>query len=297
MSLPTNGFPPLSALALVLCGALTSAAASQEPDRGRLEPLHRIRPELLARAYLVNEYTLGLIDMARQGATVELQAADSSLTVTAANAGSMDEEYERRRAAYAAAIEARGFTRIAGEFELATAGCGAPFGPMLLEVRQAGFVVTLGEGVTGIVVEQTLVLGQGSESEGTYSHGEVRDDGIELRRFDQPDCQLTLSRYRRPDVQLADPAAMLGTWEGQWDGQWDVRFTITPADGGYSVRYEWREVPGAEYSSMTHAAHAASPTSIRFEAIVLTLEPRAEDGATAVGSFAGKRTARLRRRP
>ena len=252
-----------------------------------------IAPELLGRAYLVNENTLRMIEMARQGATVKL-SGDDTLTVTAANVDSVSAEYEKRRAAYAAAIRARGFKRIAGEYEIALSRCpeASRLGPTLTTLSQREFVVALDEDLAGVVVEQTLVFGQGEESDPSYRSGAVGDRKTELRPFAGKGCATLLTRYQRPNVRLERPEQIIGRWEGKWDEQFGVRFTITPTDSGYTVVYEWQERQGGEYQSLTVPFYASSKNSIRGGPIVITLDG---DGARAVGNFMQTRTAKLKR--
>lgn len=287
----------IRALAMaVISVAPVTALAAQEVDRERLERLKTVAPALLGRAYLINENTLQVIGMARQGATVHLSGEDSLLIVTAATADSVAAEFERRRATYAAAIRARGFVTVAGEYELTTRCPAAPgIGPILVPVTQDGFQVSFAGTPVGIVVERTLVTGQGDGSDDAYRSGPVGDGKIATRQFSGRGCETMLTRYRRPDVRLEHPEDLLGTWEGLWDGQFGVRFTITPSDSGYAVHYEWQEYAGGPFEAEDWAFHPVSRRSIRGGPFEISIERDGEYGARAVGRFARTRTARLKR--
>jgi hypothetical protein len=252
-----------------------------------------IAPELLGRAYLVNENTLRMIDMARQGATVKL-SGDDTVTVTTANVDSVSAEYAKRRTAYAAAIRARGFAQIAGEYEIERSRCSEASrgGPILTMLSQREFVVVLDEDLAGVIVEKTLVFGQGEESDDSYRSGPVGDQKFELRPFEGKGCSTVLTRYTRPNVRHERPEQLTGRWEGKWDEQFGVRFTITPSDSGYTVLYEWQEYQGGAYQSYTAPFHVSSKNSIRGGPFVITLEGT---GARAVGNFMQTRRAKLKR--
>ncbi|HXO85311.1 MAG TPA: hypothetical protein VN803_07280 [Gemmatimonadales bacterium] len=280
---------------LLLVCACAGPLAAQEPDRDRVERFKTIPAELLGRAYLVNENTLRMIEMARQGATVKLMGNDSA-TVTTASVDSAAAEYLMRRATYAAAIRARGFAQISGEYEIERSRCPAASrsGPVLATLSQQEFVVTVDETPAGVVVEKTLVIGQGDESDDSYRHGRVGDRKSELRPFEGKGCATVLARYQRPTVALERPEQLIGTWEGKWDDEFGVRFTITPTDSGYTVLYEWQEYQGRDYQSMTMPFHPSSKSAIRGGAIVITAQG-GEYGARAVGNFVQTRSARLKK--
>jgi hypothetical protein len=276
--------------------------ASQQPDRERLERLKTIAPGLLGRAYLINENTLQLIAMARQGASVQLAGEDSTLIVTAANVDAVTTEYEGRRVTYAAAIRARRFASVAGEYELSQARCPAASvtggGAALVTLTQREFVVSFDGVEAGVVVERTLVTGQGDGSDGTHSSGSIGGNKIELRPFGETGgngCSAVLTRYRRPDVRLERPERLIGSWEGSWDGEFGVRFTITPSAGGYRVRYEWQEYQGGAFDTLTVQFHPASKHSIRGGSLQIFAEVDGEYGARAVGYFARTRMTKLKR--
>ena len=270
---------------LLLCACAGSLAAQ--------ERLRTIPPELLGRAYLVNESTLRTIDMARQGATVHLLEGDT-VTVTATNVDSVSAEYEKRRATYAAAIRARGFANIAGEYEIELSRCSEASrgGPVLTSLSQREFVVMLDEDLAGVIVEKTLVFGQGPESDGSYRSGPVTGGKFELRPFVGKGCATLLTRYQRPNVRLERPEQLTGRWEGKWDEVWGVRFTITPSDSGYTALYEWQEQEGGAYQRMTMPFHPSAKNAIRGGAIVITVDG---NGARAVGNFMQVRRAKLKR--
>lgn len=280
---------------LVCVGAGSLAAQEPPPDLERVARFRTIPAELLGRAYLVNENTLRMIEMARQGATVKLMGDDSA-TVTTASVDSAAAEYLMRRATYAAAIRARGFAQIAGEYEIERSRCpeAARGGPVLATLSQREFVVTMDEEPAGVIVERTLVLGQGDESDDSYRHGSVGDRKSELRPFEGKGCATMLTRYQRPNVTLARPEQLIGKWEGKWDDEFGVRFTITPTDSGYSVVYEWQEYPGGKYQSSTMPFHPSSKNAIRGGAIVITAQD-GEYGARAVGNFVQTRSAKLKK--
>jgi hypothetical protein len=265
------------------------------------EPLTRIAPSLLGRAYLINENALQLVALARQGANVRLSGEDSILEVTAANVEAVTAEYERRRETYAAAIRARGFTPVAGEYEVALAHCPEASGAALITLTQQEFVVE-GDG-RGVVVERTLVVGQGDGSDGAYRSGSVGGSKIELRPFEGSGrggergagCSVVLTPYRRPHVRLERPERLIGSWEGRWDGEFGVRFTITPSGSGYSVLYEWQEYQGAPFDTLTVPCHPSSKDAIRGGSLRIIVEEGGEYGARAVGQFGRTRTARLKR--
>lgn len=279
--------------------------AAQQPDQERLERLKTIAPALLGRAYLINENTLQLIAMARQGVSVQLAGEDSVLTVTPANVDTVNAEYERRRATYAAAIRARGFTPVAGEYELTQARCPAATpagaGAAIVTLAQREFVVSFDGVEAGVVVERTLVTGQGDGSDGTHRSGSIGGSKIELRPFDHNGqsggrgCSAVLTRYRRPDVRLERPERLIGSWEGRWDGEFGVRFTITPAGNGYTVRYEWQEYQGGAFDTLTVAFHPASKHSIRGGSLQIFAVVDGEFGARAAGYFGRTRTTKLKR--
>lgn len=275
-------------LALVVTLGLVPALTAQER-------LRTIAPELLGRAYLVNESTLRMIEMARQGATVHL-SGDDTLTVTTANVDSVGAEYEKRRATYAAAIRARGFARIDGEYEVELSRCPEAWrgGPILTALSQREFIVSLDEDVAGVIVEKTLVFGQGAEGDASYRSGLIGDRTFELRPFGGKGCATRLTRYQRPNVRLEHPERLTGRWEGKWDETFGVRLTITPNDseGGYIVVYEWQEQQGGAYQSMTFPFYPSAKNAIRGGAIVITVDG---DGARAVGNFMQVRRAKLKR--
>lgn len=279
--------------------------AAQQPDRERLDRLKTIAPGLLGRAYLINENTLQLIAMARQGVSVQLAGEDSILTVTPANVDTVTAEYERRRATYAAAIRARGFTPVAGEYELTQARCPAASAPgaagALVTLTQREFVVSFDGVEAGVVVERTLVTGQGDGSDGAHRSGAISGSKIELRPFDESQerggggCSAVLTKYRRLDVRLERPERLIGSWEGRWDGEFGVRFTITPSASGYTVRYEWQEYQGGAFDTLTVQFHPASRHSIRGGSLQIFALVDGEYGARAVGYFGRNRTTKLKR--
>jgi hypothetical protein len=103
----------------------------------------------------------------------------------------------------------------------------------------------------------------------------------------------------QPGDQLEDPSRLIGSWEGQWNGQWKVRFTISAADNGYLVRYEWQEFQGGPFQADTFRAYPASKSSIRASSGLIEIIAERSDafGATAIGNFLPRRTARLKRIP
>lgn len=273
------------------------ALSAQDVDHDRLERFKRIPAEELGRAYLINENTLHLLAMARQGVTLHLSGDDSARTVTSANADSVAAEYERRRATYAAAIRARGFKAIAGEYEITLARCPAAskVGAVLVTLTQREFIVDLPWGAGGVVVEGTLVVGEGDGSDGSYRSGAIGERKTELRPFQGGGCGSVLTPYRRPDVRLERPESLIGSWEGRWDEEFGVRFTITPTDSGYTVRYEWQEYRGGAYQTETYAFHPSSKRSIRGGPMEIVAERDREYGARVVGHFVKTRTAKLKR--
>ena len=293
----------MRAAAWILVLGLARVGAAQETDRARAERLKTIAPGLLGRAYLINENTLGLIAMARQGANVRLADDDSVLEVTAANVDAVTAAYERRRDTYAAAIRARGAAAVAGEYEIGWARCPAASagkGGALIAITQQNFIATIDGGGTAVVVERTLVVGQGDGSDGGYRSGPVGDGKIELRPFAESgggSCSIALTPYRRPQVRLERPERLVGSWEGLWNGEFGVRFTITPSGSGYTVVYEWQEHKGGEFQTLTVACHPSSRHAIRGGSLEITAEPEGEYGARAVGYFDKTRTARLKRVP
>lgn len=68
------------ALSLAFLAVAVTAAPGigQQPDPARVAQLRTIRAELLGRAYLVNENTLRLIAVARQGVNVMLSDGDAT---------------------------------------------------------------------------------------------------------------------------------------------------------------------------------------------------------------------------
>lgn len=284
--------------ALLLLALWAGALSAQDVDRDRLERLKKIAPELLGRAYLVNENTLQMLGMARQGATLQLAGDDSMVTVTPANVDVVTADYERRRATYATAIRARGFASLAGEYEIARSRCPEARGgrPVLTTLTQQEFVVALdgGQGGGGVVVEKTLVMGQGEESDGSYRSGAIGDRKVELRPFERG-CSTMMVRYQRPNARLERPEQLIGKWEGRWDGQFGVRFTVTPSDSGYTVLYEWQEYQGGEYQSFTTGFHPTSKSAIRGGPFEIFAEVDGEYGARAVGVFGQIRTTKLKR--
>ena len=276
---------------------LLVALSAQDVDRDRLERFKRIPAEELGRAYLINQNTLQLLAMARQGATLHLSGEDSARTVTGTNADTVAAEYERRRATYAAAIRARGFKSVAGEYEIALARCPAAskLGAVLVTLTQQEFTVSFPWGGGGVVVEGTLVVGEGDGSDGSYRSGAIGERKTELRPFQGGGCSSVMTPYRRPDVRLEQPESLIGSWEGLWDNEFGVRFTITPTDSGYTVRYEWQERPGGAYHTETYAFHPSSKRSIRGGPMEIVAERNGEYAARAVGHFNQTRTAKLKR--
>ncbi len=276
-----------------MLGALAAVPlTAQHVDSQRLAGLKTIPAELLARAYLVNEYTLGLLAMVRQGAT--LQSIDDSMRVDASNADSATREHETRRATYAAAIRARGFANVSGEYEVSAQECPQGSGAVLATLDQDEFRLSLYDGaMQGVIVERTIVFGEGPESGGFYTFGTFDGDRARLQPFEGDGCRSLLARYRPPDVRLKDPELWLGTWEGRWDDIWDVRFTITAQDSGFMVTYEHREHKGGPFQAESGRFHPVSPNAIRGGPIVITLTGKRK--AEATGAFGQRRVAQLRR--
>jgi len=226
---------------------------------------------------------------------VRLSGEDSVRIVTPLNVDAVSAEYEGRRATYAAAIRARGFASLAGEYEISSRRCSEWSGVSLITLTQEEFVVRF-LGITGgVVVERTLVTGGGDANDGSYLSGTIGGSTIELRPIEGRGCGSLLTPYRRPDVRLEQPESLIGSWEGLWDGEFGVRFTITPSDSGYTVRYEWQDHAGGAYHVATASFHPSSKRSIRGAAIEITVEQDGEYGARAVGQFVKTRTAKLKR--
>jgi hypothetical protein len=280
---------------ILAAGSSMAPALAQVEDATRVANVQDASPELLGRAYLWNEYALGLMDMARQGAQVVLFDEGSTHQVDSTNVDDMTAELERRRAMYAGAINGRGFAQVGGEYEARqTTGCAPKTKPILVSLQQRDFeVFTLGERL-GVVVERTVVFGGGPELAG-YLHGEAGAETIELRSFREGGCGTLWTRYEPPPIKLADPEVWVGTWEGRWDNTWRVRFTISRSEVGYSVLYEHEEQVGGAMESETYPAHPSSKNSIRFGAMEIKLDRKGGDGATVVGRFGPDRTAKLRR--
>jgi hypothetical protein len=252
---------------------------------------------------LVNEYYLSLMEWARKGAKVVLYEGDSAHEVDSTNVDSKTAELEQRRATYAAAIHARGFAQVGGEYEIRSTECAKKTGPILVNLLQGDFEVFADSASVGqegndprvgVVVESTLVFGAGAESS-DYRHGATGGKTIKLKPFQEGVCPTLITRYQPPRVELANPEELAGTWEGMWDETYRVRFTISQSDGSYLVRYEHQEHAGGEMLTETYRAHASSKSSIRFGAMEINLKRKGDYGATAVGRFGPERKAGLRR--
>lgn len=290
------------AVAVVLASSVT---LTQESAEQRIARLKTMPAEELARAYLGNEYTLRLIDMARQGATLHLQGADSIQVVTAATADSVAAEYQRRRETYAAVIRARGFKTLTGPHVLSLKKPCDENGFFGVQPRQNEFRVTLvlrhdmgQDEMSGVVVEETLVMGDGNP-DGGYLKARVRGEKIELTPVGRSGCTMVLTPgtrdRQRPSVRIDRPERLLGTWQGKWDGEFDVRFTISPSGDGYQVLYEWQEYQGGSFAADTFLAYPSSAGAIRseFGTFEILVEGAGTPQATAVGHF-GPRTRRAK---
>jgi len=91
-----------------------------------------------------------------------------------------------------------------------------------------------------------VMLGNGNPGN-MFWLGSMKGDQIELHSSQNTRCTAVLRPFvasSQPVVQLEHPSRLIGSWEGQWDGQWSVRFTITTADIGYMIHYEWQAFEG-----------------------------------------------------
>jgi hypothetical protein len=286
----------LALAVLVLAGA---AGQVQETDERRLARLRTIPAADLARAYLANEYTLNMIGLARQGATVHLEGG---VEVTAATADSVAIEYQHRKEIYASVMRARGSRPFSGPHTMRLKKPCDEAGFFAVVPRQEGFRVTLvlrhdmgRDELTGVVVEDVLMI-QGDDPTDP-PHGRLRGDKFEVGNR-RGRCPMVLSRgagETRGTARLEQPDRVAGTWEGQWDNEFGVRFTIAPADSGYRVFYEWQEYSGGAFAADTFRAYPSGGRAIRseFGTFELTFDWAATPTAAAVGHF-GTRTRRAR---
>ena len=165
-------------------------------------------PQDLAMSYLTAKTMLQMTDLARKpGITVKTVIDGRPVTVDTSNADAIARYLSARRTAYAAAIERRGSSRIAGHYMArATKECSAAMtaGAVLaaagsegfpgdIAVTQDGFGVNLAETLSsggksvavphaGVVVEKSIVIVDAMNSDFTYV-GSVSEGGIELRPF------------------------------------------------------------------------------------------------------------------
>jgi hypothetical protein len=193
-------------LAAWLFLATATAAYAQETEEERAQRLMRIPSQALAQAYLSNQYTLGLLGWAKQGATVHLSGADEQLTVTQANADSMIAEYEYRRDVYSRTIRARGYRDVAGDYRMTVArACQRAeyreLQPMTLSQDDFGLNLKPREGseddgISGVVVEDAVVFGSDDDTE--YFVGGLSGVRIELRSSVNSRCTIALAPMDRP---------------------------------------------------------------------------------------------------
>jgi len=173
----------------------------------------------LAQGYASSKSTLGMLEMAEHGITVQL----GNKTVTQRNAAKVRKEYETRLATYLAAIEQRGVTDIAGDYTAAATGCaksGSAWAGLVEEgfdrvvITQAGPEVTLtakGEydgrpldaGAKGVTVEDMLSVIDPMNSDYSLS-GRIEAGRITIR----PETDLVLQAWpgwagppKREDVE------------------------------------------------------------------------------------------------
>ena len=284
-------------LALAMLALAGSASLMQETAEQRLARLKTAPAVDLARAYLANEYTLTMIGMARQGATVHL---DGGVEVTAATADSVAAEYQHRKETYASVIRARGSRAVSGPHIMRLKKPCDEAGFFAVTPRQDEFRITLvlrhdmgQDEFSGVVVEDVLMLHGDDPLD--PPHGRVRGDKVELATR-AGRCAMVLARGTgdpRPAARLEQPDRLPGTWEGKWDGQFGVRFTIAPADSGYTVVYEWQEYEGGAFAADTFRAYPSSGRSVRsvFGTFEIDFEWTETPQANAVGHF-GPRTRR-----
>lgn len=290
-------------LALTAAVLLTGAfLQGEETPAQRAARLKRIPAADLAAAYLANEYTLTMIGMARQGATVQL---DGGVVVTAATADSVAAEYQQRQETYASVIRARAARTLTGPYTLRFKQPCDEAGFFAVEPRQNDFRITLRlrhdmglDELSGVLVEDVLMLTGDDPTDNP--HGRVRDDKIELAGRNRGRCTMVLARgaASRPagaPARLEQPESVLGLWEGKWDGQFGVRFTISRMSDGYQVLYEWQEYEGGAFAADTFQAYASSGRSLRseFGTFDISFEAGPTPQANAVGHF-GLRTRRAR---
>ncbi len=177
-------------------------AVSQEADAQLRETVRSAPPENLAGAYLTNENTLELIGLA--GIT-NVNFFLGGVRVTADNIKSLQADHERRRDIYSAGILSRGFTQIAGRYS-AQGQEGQPCAatkeaPYIVELKQQSFKIELfppgaanDDAIPGVVVEKTLVTGEGEFSPDNYMIGVIAGDRITVRLFSGSGCPTVLTR-------------------------------------------------------------------------------------------------------
>ncbi len=192
--------------------ALSGAAGTKEgPARASLDQALNAPPRDLAVGYLTIQSALSMVEIARQGATI--QTADG--TIDASNAETYVAVYEKRLTTYAAAIDQRGYQKVAGHYSArATDACKAA-GSMLvglilggkareIAITQDRFKVKLTQNFSvenrhadiahnGVVVETVLVVSDATAPDFTFL-GNLRQGEIELRPW-VANIQAAYSRY------------------------------------------------------------------------------------------------------
>lgn len=192
--------------------ALSGATSTKEgPGRVAKDQALGAPPEYLASGYLAVAAYLPMVELARTGAKVTVPDG----TIDASNVETYAATYTERLRTYEAAIEQRGYQKIAGTYSAdATGACkaaGSMLAPLVamgmakeITMTQDGFKVELTQSFSvegrdgkiahhGVIVESALVVADAMASDFTFL-GNVRQDEIELRPW-VAYIQQTFSRY------------------------------------------------------------------------------------------------------
>lgn len=200
---------PRNLTVLLLCLLVVAACAPAQSEEGLTHPTSEqaleAPPAHLALGYLATRSTLDMIEFARAGGTVQTP----EVTINASNAETYAARYTERLATYTAAIDQRGYQRVAGVYSVrASDACGAA-GSMLpaatgITINQDRFKVELTQDLPtgdrladivhkGIIVENTLVITDAIASDFTFL-GQAQQRALELRPY-VANIQATYSGY------------------------------------------------------------------------------------------------------
>lgn len=202
----------------------TALAASNPPAAAPRGPLFeralKVPPQDLAASYLTVDGMALWTDFACKGGNIHTMFDGRPVVIDASNAERYARAYSERRAAYAAAIEKRGFPKIAGTYSARTnsacsevragailPGVGQEGLPSEITVTQDGFKIALAQGLgsdiqgatlshPGTVVESSIVVTDAMASDFIYV-GSVKQDEIELRPWVEQ-IQASQSNYPAP---------------------------------------------------------------------------------------------------